>query len=54
MLALPFSARALPSSVAASGPRSTPAMASKIQRWKVASSSRGTPRTLQITVTGTG
>ena len=54
VLSLPFCLRACPSSVAASGPMSAPAMKSKIQPWKVGSSFNGTPRILQITATGTG
>ena len=54
VLSLPFCARARPSSVAASGPMSAPAMKSKIQPWKVGSSFNGTPRIWQMTATGTG
>ena len=54
MLSRPFSRRAFPSSVAASGPKSAPAMKSKIHLWKVGSSFTGTPRIWQMTATGTG
>src|SRR5262252_6529734 len=50
----PSSRRRCCSSEAASGPRSIASMAASIQACKRGASSRGTPRTSQITVTGRG